>query len=75
MKAAVATNSTLALDEAFVQDLKLKVDAAVNDTVITTKIVDGWLNPNEYGSNLSVYADFPLQYALLEPPRRNALTP
>lgn len=56
---AIATDNTLSLDSGFVGDLKLKGSQALDELVVATKIVDGFLHPNQYPDNLTVWANFP----------------
>jgi nucleoporin p58/p45 len=46
----------------FTQDLKAKVDQAVQDTIAATRIIDGFRNPQQNAANLKNYADFPLEF-------------
>lgn len=39
--------------------MKVKGSQALDELVVATKIVDGFLNPNQYPDNLTVWAGFP----------------
>jgi nucleoporin p58/p45 len=56
------TSSITHSDFLFKDDLKAKVDQAVQDTIIATRIVDGFKNPQQNGAYLKNYASFPLEY-------------
>ena len=45
------------------RDLKAKVDRAVEDTIIATRIVDGFKNPQSSGGGgyLKEHANFPFE--------------
>ncbi|KAF8627981.1 hypothetical protein AX15_004112 [Amanita polypyramis BW_CC] len=45
----------------FMRDLKAKVDRAVEDTIIATRIVDGFRNPQASGGYLKEHAGFPFE--------------
>lgn len=61
-KTAIAIDNTLSLDSGFVADLKVKGSQALDELVVATKIVDGFLHPNQYPDNLTVWAGFPFAY-------------
>ncbi|KAG8908480.1 hypothetical protein FRC01_007353, partial [Tulasnella sp. 417] len=61
-KIAIATDNTLSLDSGFVADLKVKGSQALDELVVATKIVDGFLHPHQYPDNLTVWAGFPFAY-------------
>jgi nucleoporin p58/p45 len=44
------------------QDLKAKVDQAVEDTIVATRIIDGFRNPQSGNTYLKDHASFPLEY-------------
>ncbi|KAJ3554713.1 hypothetical protein NM688_g2963 [Phlebia brevispora] len=44
------------------RDLKGKVDQCVQDTIIATRIVDGFRNPQQHGMHLKTHASFPLEF-------------
>ncbi|GBE87899.1 hypothetical protein BKA93DRAFT_798022 [Sparassis latifolia] len=54
--------TTLHSDVLRTRDLKAKVDQTVQDTIIATRIVDGFRNPQQYGVHLKNHADFPLEF-------------
>ena len=55
--------ATIQSDALFTKDLKEKTDQAVQDTIIATRIVDGFKNPQQHGIYLKNHASFPLEYA------------
>lgn len=61
-KELVHTSSLIHSDHQFNADIKAKVDQAVQDTIIATRIVDGFKNPQQHGAYLKNYASFPLEY-------------
>ncbi|KAG8926938.1 hypothetical protein FRC02_008567 [Tulasnella sp. 418] len=61
-KTAMMTANTISSDEAFIQDLSFKLDQSVQDSVMATRILDGFGNPQQNGSYLKTYAEFPLEY-------------
>ena len=46
------------------RDVKTRVDQCVQDTIATTRIIDGFRNPQQNGQHLKTYAEFPLQYVM-----------
>lgn len=54
-------SSDVQSDAAFVRDLKTKADQSVQDTIVATRIVDGFRNPNVNGGWLKNHATFPLE--------------
>ncbi|KAF8183907.1 hypothetical protein BJ912DRAFT_1119090 [Pholiota molesta] len=44
------------------QDLRAKVDQAVEDTIVATRLIDGFRNPQSGSTYLKDHADFPLEY-------------
>ncbi|OCH88580.1 hypothetical protein OBBRIDRAFT_836504 [Obba rivulosa] len=54
--------STLHTDVHHTRDLKAKVDQTVHDTIIATRIVDGFRNPQQFGAHLKNHANFPLEF-------------
>ncbi|KAK7682632.1 hypothetical protein QCA50_014432 [Cerrena zonata] len=56
------TISVIHSDVHLTRDLKEKVDQTVQDTIISTRIVDGFRNPQQYGMHLKNHADFPLEF-------------
>ena len=63
MKDFVNCNTNLRHDLHFMRDLKAKVDRAVEDTIIATRIVDGFRNPHSSGGGgyLKEHANFPFE--------------
>lgn len=53
--------TTIRNDLHHTQDLKAKVDQAVEDTIIATRIIDGFRNPQSSSSYLKDHARFPLE--------------
>ena len=49
-------------DAQFVKDLKTKTEQAVQDTIVATRIIDGFKNPQQHGTHLKNYASFPLEW-------------
>jgi len=47
------------------QDLKAKVDQAVEDTIVATRIIDGFRNPQSGNTYLKDHAGFPLEHVSL----------
>ncbi|PFH53148.1 hypothetical protein AMATHDRAFT_55609 [Amanita thiersii Skay4041] len=61
----VNCSTTVRNDLHFMRDLKAKVDQAVEDTIVATRIVDGYRNPQAGGSGtgyLKEHATFPFEY-------------
>jgi len=56
------TGTTIRNDLHFTRDLKAKADQAVHDTIISTRIVDGFKNPQLNGAYLKDHASFPLEF-------------
>ncbi|RDX57144.1 hypothetical protein OH76DRAFT_1476596 [Lentinus brumalis] len=44
------------------KDLKHKVDQTVQDTIVATRIVEGFRNPQQNGHYLKTHANFPLEF-------------
>lgn len=61
MQDLVDTLSTMRSDVHQTRDLKAKVDQTVQDTIVATRIIDGFRNPQQYGVYLKNYATFPLE--------------
>ncbi|KAJ7126756.1 hypothetical protein C8R44DRAFT_667476 [Mycena epipterygia] len=57
-------NTTTAIrnDLHFTRDLKAKTDLAVQDTIVATRIVDGFRNPHANAAYLKDHAGFPLEF-------------
>ena len=53
--------TTLHADVHHTRELKAKVDQTVHDTIIATRIVDGFRNPQQHGAHLKNHATFPLE--------------
>ncbi|KAJ7067172.1 hypothetical protein C8F01DRAFT_1120512 [Mycena amicta] len=49
-------------DLTFVRDLRSKTDAAVEDTIVATRIIDGYRNPHANMAYLKDHAGFPLEF-------------
>jgi nucleoporin p58/p45 len=63
LKDFVNCNTNIRHDLHFMRDLKAKVDRAVEDTIIATRIVDGFKNPQSSGGGgyLKEHANFPFE--------------
>lgn len=48
-------------DALFTKDIKAKADQAVQDTIVATRIIDGFRNPQQNGAYLKNHATFPLE--------------
>ena len=57
----VNTATTIRNDLHLTQDLKDKVDQAVEDTIVATRIIDGFRNPQSGNTYLKDHADFPME--------------
>lgn len=57
----VNITSTIQSDALFTRDIKAKADQAVQDTIVATRIVDGFRNPQQHGAYLKNHASFPLE--------------
>jgi len=53
--------SVIQADAQFIRDLKTKTEQAVQDTIVATRIIDGFKNPQQHGAYLKNYASFPLE--------------
>lgn len=62
-KELLSVAATIQSDTLFTKDLKEKTDQAVEDTIIATRIVDGFKNPHQHGIYLKNHASFPLECA------------
>ena len=58
----VNTSTSIRNDLHITQDLKAKVDQAVEDTIVTTRIIDGFRNHQSGNTYLKDHAGFPLEY-------------
>ncbi|KAI0648995.1 hypothetical protein C8Q79DRAFT_1007575 [Trametes meyenii] len=54
--------TVLTSDVQHTKDLKQKVEQTVQDTIIATRIVEGFRNPQQNGQYLKTYANFPLEF-------------
>ncbi|KAI0342664.1 hypothetical protein BDW22DRAFT_1484251 [Trametopsis cervina] len=61
-KELVSAITVLQNDVHHTRDLKTKTDQTVQDTIITTRIIDGFRNPQQNGQYLKTYASFPLEF-------------
>ncbi|KZP31766.1 hypothetical protein FIBSPDRAFT_724031, partial [Athelia psychrophila] len=61
-KDLVNTSSIIQSDAMFTKDIKAKADQAVEDTIVATRIVDGFRNPQQHGAYLKNHATFPLEF-------------
>ncbi len=57
--------SVLTADVQHTKDLKHKVEQTVQDTIVATRIVEGFRNPQQNGQYLKTYANFPLECVCL----------
>jgi nucleoporin p58/p45 len=60
----VNTSSIIQSDALFTRDIKSKADQAVQDTIVATRIVDGFRNPQQNGAYLKNHATLPLESVL-----------
>ena len=44
------------------RDLKLKAEQTVQDTIVATRIIEGFRNPQQHGQYLKTHANFPLEF-------------
>ncbi|KII85094.1 hypothetical protein PLICRDRAFT_94672 [Plicaturopsis crispa FD-325 SS-3] len=61
-KDLVNATSILRSDVLYTRDLKAKADQAVQDTIVATRIIDGFRNPQQNGQYLKNHASFPLEF-------------
>ncbi|KAF9562002.1 hypothetical protein CPC08DRAFT_735374 [Agrocybe pediades] len=61
-KELINTATTIRNDLHLTNDLKSKVDQAVEDTIVATRIIDGFRNPQSGNTYLKDHAAFPLEY-------------
>ncbi|KAF8905080.1 hypothetical protein CPB84DRAFT_1894928 [Gymnopilus junonius] len=61
-KELINTATTIRNDLHMTKDLKEKVDQAVEDTIVATRIIDGFRNPQSGNTYLKDHATFPLEY-------------
>lgn len=43
------------------RDLKAKIDQSVQDTIVATRLIDGFRNPQQNGAYLKNHVTFPLE--------------
>ncbi|KAK0223252.1 hypothetical protein IW262DRAFT_1365551 [Armillaria fumosa] len=56
------TVSTIRSDLHYTKDLKAKAEQAVEDTIISMRIIDGFRNPQANGAYLKDHASFPFEF-------------
>ncbi|KAJ7455218.1 hypothetical protein B0H11DRAFT_2067128 [Mycena galericulata] len=61
-KDLISTTTAIRNDLHFTRDLKSKTDLAVQDTIVATRIVDGFRNPHANAAYLKDHAGFPLEF-------------
>ncbi|KAJ8494404.1 hypothetical protein ONZ45_g13240 [Pleurotus djamor] len=61
-KELVNASSVTHSDLLYARDLKAKADQSVQDTIIATRIIDGFKNPQQNGTFLKNHATFPFEY-------------
>ncbi|EPT01665.1 hypothetical protein FOMPIDRAFT_1023151 [Fomitopsis schrenkii] len=61
-KQLVNAITTLHSDVMHMRDLKAKVNQTVQDTIVATRIVDGFRNSQQHGAYLKSHANFPLEF-------------
>ncbi|KAK0204823.1 hypothetical protein DFS33DRAFT_1323058 [Desarmillaria ectypa] len=61
-KDLVNTVSTIRSDLHYTKDLKAKAEQAVEDTIISMRIIDGFRNPQANGAYLKDHASFPFEF-------------
>jgi len=54
--------SDLQSDVRHTHNLKAKTDQTVQDTIVATRIIDGFRNPQQHGVYLKNHANFPLEF-------------
>ena len=54
--------AVLQSDVQHTRDLKLKTEQTVQDTIVATRLVEGFRNPQQNGQYLKTYANFPLEF-------------
>ncbi len=47
------------------REVKAKMDQTVQDTIVATRIIDGFRSPQQHGAYLKNYVNFPLEYVNL----------
>lgn len=58
----INTTTAIRNDLHFTRDLKSKADVAVQDTIVATRLIDGFRNPHANAAYLKDHAGFPLEY-------------
>ncbi|KAF7312538.1 hypothetical protein MIND_00267700 [Mycena indigotica] len=58
----INTATAIHNDFTFVRDLRNKTDTAVEDTIVATRIIDGYRNPHANMAYLKDHAGFPLEF-------------
>ncbi|KAG7451265.1 uncharacterized protein BT62DRAFT_926923 [Guyanagaster necrorhizus] len=61
-KDLVNTVSTIRSDLHYTKDLKAKAEQAVEDTIVSMRIIDGFGNPQANGAYLKDHASFPFEF-------------
>ncbi|KAF7336840.1 hypothetical protein MVEN_02120100 [Mycena venus] len=61
-KDLINTTTAIRNDLHFTRDLKGKTDQAVQDTIVATRLVDGFRNPHANAAYLKDHAGFPLEF-------------
>ncbi|KAF8206149.1 nucleoporin FG repeat region-domain-containing protein [Mycena galopus ATCC 62051] len=61
-KDLINTTTAIRNDLHFTRDLKAKTDQAVQDTIVATRLVDGFRNPHANAAYLKDHAGFPLEF-------------
>ncbi|KAJ7261728.1 nucleoporin FG repeat region-domain-containing protein [Mycena haematopus] len=61
-KDLINTTTAIRNDLHFTRDLKAKTDQAVQDTIVATRLVDGFRNPHANAAHLKDHAGFPLEF-------------
>ncbi|KAJ6624072.1 hypothetical protein B0H10DRAFT_2162339 [Mycena sp. CBHHK59/15] len=61
-KDLVNTTTAIRNDLHFTRDLKAKTDLAVQDTIVATRLIDGFRNPHANAAYLKDHAGFPLEF-------------
>ena len=56
-----ATTNTLVSDDLFAKDLRNKIDQAVQDVIIASRIIDGFKDAQQ-NAHLKNHAQFPLEW-------------
>lgn len=67
------TTNVIQNDLRHTEDLKAKVDQAMQDVIVATRIIEAFRNPQSGSSYLKDHAGFPLEYAQSLLTNHNAL--